>query len=235
MSLLAQSTPCSLPVSRPRPQQGQLRPRPQSMIELQSLSLPRPQPQPCTPTSRGTKRRRLEEDTEPDCSPTSPRKRSPLLGIKQQGQLEQEQELLQKRRRSSTLRLSLTKPSPSPLQRISSLPASPSSASKKLKTRSALQAIHVRALEHGLRVPICNTPLGVVSHAENIISPALPLMPVRPLKSLPAIPVSPRTSSRIPLSAVASVSVPSSPLLRPSRISRRNTISCVRPVPLLEI
>ncbi|KAJ2064781.1 hypothetical protein GGI17_000757 [Coemansia sp. S146] len=232
MSLLAQSTPCSLPVPRPRPQQGQLRPRPRSMIELQSLSLPRPQPQPCTPTSRGTKRPRLEEDTESDCSPTSPRKRSPSLGIKQQ---EQEHELLQKRRRSSTLRLSLTKPSPSPLQRISSLPASPSSASKKLKTRSALQAIHVRALEHGLRVPICNTPLGVVSHAENIISPALSLPPVRPLKSLPAISVSPRTSSRIPLSAVASVSVPSSPSLRPSRISRRNTISCVRPVPLLEI
>ncbi|KAJ1905490.1 hypothetical protein LPJ71_004533 [Coemansia sp. S17] len=233
MSLLAQSTPCSLPVPRPRPQQGQLRPRPQSMIELQSLSLPRPQP--CTPTSRGTKRRRLEEENEPDCSLTSPRKRSPSLGIKQQDQQEQEPELLQKRRRSSTLRLSLTKPPPSPLLRISSLPASPSSASKKLKTRSALQAIHVRALEHGLRVPICNTPLGVVSLAENIISPTRPMSLVRPLVSLPAMPVSPRTGSRTPLSAVASVSVPSSPALRPSRISRRNTISCDRPVPLLEI
>ncbi|KAJ2027266.1 hypothetical protein GGI03_008646 [Coemansia sp. RSA 2337] len=233
MSLLAQSTPCSLPVPRPRPQQGQLRPRPQSMIELQSLSLPRPQP--CTPTSRGTKRRRLEEENEPDCSLASPRKRSPSLGIKQQEQQEQEQELLQKRRRSSTLRLSLTKPPPSPLLRISSLPASPSSASKKLKTRSALQAIHVRALEHGLRVPICNTPLGVVSLAENIISPTRPVSLVRPLVSLPAMPVSPRTGSRTPLSAVASVSVPSSPALRPSRISRRNTISCDRPVPLLEI
>ncbi|KAJ2259229.1 hypothetical protein GGI13_000012 [Coemansia sp. RSA 455] len=233
MSLLSQSTPCSLPVPRPRPQQGQLRPRPQSMIELQSLSLPRPQP--CTPTSRGTKRRRLEEENEPDCSLTSPRKRPPSLGIKQQDPQEQEQELLQKRRRASTLRLSLTKPPPSPLLRISSLPASPSSASKKLKTRSALQAIHVRALEHGLRVPICNTPLGVASLAENIISPTRPVSLVRPLVSLPAMPVSPRTGSRTPLSAVASVSVPSSPALRPSRISRRNTISCDRPVPLLEI
>ncbi|KAJ2415730.1 hypothetical protein GGI10_001494 [Coemansia sp. RSA 2530] len=226
MPLLAQSTPCSPPVPRPRPQQGQPRPRPQSMIELQSLSLPRPQL--CALASRGTKRR-LDEDAEPD----SPRKRSPSLGLKLQPQ--EELDPLLKRRRSTTLRLSLTKPPPSPLQRTSSLPASPACAPKKLKTRSALQAIHVRALEHGLRVPICNTPLGVVSQAENIISPAQPLSTVRPLVSIPATSYSPRTISRIPLSATASASAPSSPTIRPTRISRRNTISCTRPVPLLEI
>ncbi|KAJ2491264.1 hypothetical protein IWW37_002431 [Coemansia sp. RSA 2050] len=215
---------------RLRPQQGQLRPRPQSMIELQSLSLPRPQL--CTPTSRGTKRR-LDEDTEPDGPPASPCKRALLVGIKSLSQ--QEQDPLQKRRRSATLRLSLTKPPPSPLQRTSSLPASPSCAPKKLKARSALQTIHVRALEHGLRVPISNTPLGVISQAENIISPALPLSAVRPLVSIPATSTSPRAGSRVPLSATVSASAPSSPAIRPVRITRRNTISCTRPVPLLEI
>ncbi|KAJ2822243.1 hypothetical protein GGI24_003999 [Coemansia furcata] len=232
MSLLAYSTPDSLPVPRSHPQQGQLRPRPQSMIELGSLSQLRPHLS--IPTSRGTKRR-LEEGAEPDCSPISSCKRPPPLEIKRQCQQEKEQEQPQTRSRSSTLRLSPTKPPQSPLQRIGGLPAPPTSASKKFKTRSALQAIHVRALEHGLRVPICNTPLGVVSHAENINSPILSMPPSRPLMSVPAIPISPRTSSRPPLSAVTSASVPSSPLLRPSRISRRNTLSSIMPVPLLEI
>ncbi|KAJ2644953.1 hypothetical protein GGF44_000297 [Coemansia sp. RSA 1694] len=234
MPLLAQSTLRSPPVPRPRPQQAQLRPRPRSMIELQSLSLPRPEP--CTPLSSGTKRRR-EENTEPDCSHLGSRKRSPSLGLKLQ-EKEQEKGQLQERRRASPLRLSPTKPPQSPLQRINSMPASPLSAPKKLKTRSALQAIHIRALEHGLRVPVCNTPLGVVSHAENSAISTLPLPPIRPRTALPVMTASPRTSSRPSLSEAspaASASVPSSPSLRPLRISRRNTIGCDRPVPLLEI
>ncbi|KAJ2743793.1 hypothetical protein GGI20_003465 [Coemansia sp. BCRC 34301] len=235
MSLLVESKHDSLAVPRPRPQkaqQAQPRPRPHSMIELQSLS--QPWLLPCTPVSSGTKRR-LEDDTESDCSQAGPRKRPPSLGIKQQ---ENEQGQLQKRRRATLLRLSPTKPLQSPLQRISSLPASPASVTKKLKTRSALQAIHIRALEHGLRVPICNTPLGVTSHAENINSPTLPMSPIRALTTLSSMPSSPRSGSQTLSSAVtraSSVSVPSSPSLRPSRISRRNTIGCARPVPLLEI
>ncbi|KAJ2903084.1 hypothetical protein GGI21_004471, partial [Coemansia aciculifera] len=128
------------------------------MVELHLLSLPRAQPKLCAPVSSGgTKRRREDEDAESDI----PQKKSLPLEVKQQ-------EPLLKRRRASILRLSPTKPLSTPLQSASSAPASPSSASKKLKARSALQAIHIRALEHGLRVPICNTPLGVVSNAENI-------------------------------------------------------------------
>ncbi|KAJ1952558.1 hypothetical protein EC988_003492 [Linderina pennispora] len=38
---------------------------------------------------------------------------------------------------------------------------------KKPKRRTPLQSIHIRALEHGWRVPVANTPLGVIGKDEN--------------------------------------------------------------------
>ncbi|KAJ1733174.1 hypothetical protein LPJ61_001689 [Coemansia biformis] len=70
----------------------------------------------------------------------------------------------------------------------------------KKRPRPPLQAINIRALEHGLRVPVCNTPLGTPNLAENIICSLPPL--ARPLTALPTTvsfprldrPASPTTS-----------------------------------------
>ncbi|KAJ2793154.1 hypothetical protein H4R21_006005, partial [Coemansia helicoidea] len=74
-------------------------------------------------------------------------------------------------------------------------------------------AINVRALEHGLRVPVCNTPLGTVSLAENIICtpPALD----RPRTARPAA-VAPR---RLDRTALPPASPPAEDA--PRRLTRR--------------
>ncbi|KAJ2675164.1 hypothetical protein IWW42_001310 [Coemansia sp. RSA 1085] len=86
--------------------------------------------------------------------------------------------------------------------------------SSKKKPRLALQAIHVRALEHGLRVPVCNTPLGIVDQAENITYS--PLMSV-PMTALPTA-----SFPRLDLLPQSSASVPPSP--RRKRLVRRNSM-----------
>ncbi|KAJ2724948.1 hypothetical protein GGI07_001610 [Coemansia sp. Benny D115] len=96
----------------------------------------------------------------------------------------------------------------------------------KKKSRPALQAIHIRALEHGLRVPVRNTPLGVRDQAENIIfSPAPMNLNDQPLMSAPAV-LTERVlrPSASGVSKRGSVSADSSPVV-PRRLNRRNTIS----------
>ncbi|KAJ2310000.1 hypothetical protein H4R23_000871 [Coemansia sp. Cherry 401B] len=110
-------------------------------------------------------------------------------------------------RRLSSLRLAPAK-SPSGSPRLSS----------KKKPRLALQTIHVRALEHGLRVPVCNTPLGIVDQAENIIH-----TPTRldfPMTALPTTASFPR----LDLLGRSDAASPPSPTRRPHR-ARRNSMS----------
>ncbi|KAJ1995733.1 hypothetical protein GGI25_000710 [Coemansia spiralis] len=169
-----------------------------------------PQPAICSPKLRP----RLQADTYSASTTTklpAPSKRSSSSLV------------TRKQRRTSLLRTAPTKP-PCSLPWVSQ-PALPSPSKKK--TRPPLQAIHVRALEHGLRVPVINTPLGTTDQAENIACtptilqrsvPVLPLLPVR--LSRPTTPTSPpKPSTR---------SAPQSPSRAP-RVSRRNSIACVRP------
>ncbi|KAJ1905489.1 hypothetical protein LPJ81_001907, partial [Coemansia sp. IMI 209127] len=89
--------------------------------------------------------------------------------------------VVRKQRRLSLLRPDPTKPSGS-LSLIAG-PCDNQSSPLKKKPRLPLQAIHIRALEHGLRVPVSNTPLGTVDSAENIVCQSD--MRSRPLTALP--------------------------------------------------
>ncbi|KAJ2665698.1 hypothetical protein IWW48_000149 [Coemansia sp. RSA 1200] len=172
----------------------------------------------CLPLACGSElKRKLTSQSSARCTPLPPassrRRESSAMARKQ--------------RHSPLLRLASAKPStcqPSASQTDESSP----SPSKKRK-RSPLQSIHIRALEHGLRVPISNTPLGTVDAAENIIREPEALS--RPSTSLP---LSPKHSSRPITPTIGSSkasgtrSAPQSPS-RPPRLSRRNSIACVRP------
>ncbi|KAJ2845002.1 hypothetical protein IWW36_004965 [Coemansia brasiliensis] len=131
-------------------------------------------------------------DTKNGTSPVPLKRSSSTLAIRQP-------------RRMSLLRLTPTK-SPCSSPRLNS----------KKKPRLALQAIHVRALEHGLRVPVCNTPLGIVDQAENIAySPAMSI----PMTALPTSASFPR----LDLLPQSTASVPPSPSRR-TRLVRRNSM-----------
>ncbi|KAJ2078529.1 hypothetical protein H4R24_004415 [Coemansia sp. RSA 988] len=122
---------------------------------------------------------------------------------------------IRQRRRMSLLRVTPMKmPCSSP--RLS-MPTSPSPSKKS--QRLPLQAIHIRALDHGLRVPVTNTPLGAVNQAENII--CVPVLPDQPLTALPTTISFPRL---VPLPAVSTPARSPQPLSRrPARLTRRNS------------
>ncbi|KAJ2455028.1 hypothetical protein EV183_001132 [Coemansia sp. RSA 2336] len=113
--------------------------------------------------------------------------------------------------------LAIRQPRRMPLLRLTptKTPCSSRLSSKK-KPRLALQAIHVRALEHGLRVPVCNTPLGIVDQAENIAYSPLVSVPMTALPTSASFP-------RLDLLAQSSASVPPSPSRR-KRLVRRNSM-----------
>ncbi|KAJ1770759.1 hypothetical protein IW140_001032 [Coemansia sp. RSA 1813] len=142
--------------------------------------------------------------------------------------------VVRRQRRLSLLRPAPTKPSAAlPLIAVCQSDQSPPS---KKKTRLPLQSIHIRALEHGLRVPVSNTPLGIVDSAENIACGSD--VPRRPLTALP---LSSRRTARPALTSRPATPISSSPAMptgtrsapqspsRPPRLSRRNSIACVRP------
>ncbi|KAJ2162312.1 hypothetical protein GGF46_000803 [Coemansia sp. RSA 552] len=121
-------------------------------------------------------------------------------------------------RRTSLLRLTPTKPSCS-LPRLSP-PNSPATPKKRL--RLPLQTIHIRALEHGLRVPVPTTPLGTVDQAENIA--CLPLRLNAPMTASPTTTAFPRLDlparpTRRAASATTSPATSPRPLRRPRRNS----------------
>ncbi|KAJ2384397.1 hypothetical protein GGI23_006938, partial [Coemansia sp. RSA 2559] len=134
--------------------------------------------------------------------------------------------VVRKQRRLSLLRPTPTKPSGS-LSLIAA-PSDNQSSPLKKKPRLPLQAIHIRALEHGLRVPVSNTPLGTFDSAENIVCQSD--MRSHPLTALP---LSSRRSTRpalasrpaTPTGPSGTRSAPQSPS-RPPRLSRRNSIAC---------
>ncbi|KAJ2357769.1 hypothetical protein GGF43_001258 [Coemansia sp. RSA 2618] len=126
--------------------------------------------------------------------------------------------------------------SPAPLKRSSSslairqqrrlsmlrlMPAKSPGGSPRLssnkKPRVALQSIHIRALEHGLRVPVCNTPLGVVGLDENIAyTPTQSDLPRTALPTTASFP-------RLDLLAQLDSAPPQSPTRRNQR-ARRNSM-----------
>ncbi|KAJ2514936.1 hypothetical protein H4217_005474 [Coemansia sp. RSA 1939] len=137
--------------------------------------------------------------------------------------------MARKQRHSPLLRLASAKPSTCQPSASQTDESSPSPSPSKKRKRSPLQSIHIRALEHGLRVPISNTPLGTVDAAENIIREPEALS--RPSTSLPLSPkhLSRPTTPTIGSSKASGIrSAPQSPS-RPPRLSRRNSIACVRP------
>ncbi|PIA18739.1 hypothetical protein COEREDRAFT_6445 [Coemansia reversa NRRL 1564] len=122
---------------------------------------------------------------------------------------------IRQRRRLSLLRLTPTKIACSS-PRLS-MPISPSPTKKG--QRLPLQAIHIRALEHGLRVPVTNTPLGTIGQAENII--CVPVLPDQPLTALPTTTSFPRL---VPLPTASRPAHSPQPLSRRrARLTRRNS------------
>ncbi|KAJ2389609.1 hypothetical protein GGI05_003449 [Coemansia sp. RSA 2603] len=119
-----------------------------------------------------------------------------------------------------------------PLRTAGSLPESPPSTKKK--SRLALQTIHIKALEHGLRIPVNNTPLGILDKAENIKYGSSSVLPVRPMSARPALVASTRRD-RDDLPAVRGTqSAPGTPA-RPKTLSRRNTTGSSRQSFVLEL
>ncbi|KAJ2009354.1 hypothetical protein GGI04_000521 [Coemansia thaxteri] len=232
MGLLVQSAPISLSVSRLQP----------------------------SITVCGIKRRFDEVESEDDdaakteispcCSSASSPKSARALGIKRQRRESPTRPSLPRSRTAPLQRVASPLPAPSDLTPPSSPtaktspPAAAAAAGKKLKTRTAMQAIHIRALEHGLRVPVSNTPLGIADLAENIIC-TLPSPAASPgrraLSALPAMAVPPRRINSGPSFSArprcATTTDQSSTAPRPIPMKRRNTISCIRAddVPLLDI
>ncbi|KAJ2638447.1 hypothetical protein GGF40_001636 [Coemansia sp. RSA 1286] len=169
-----------------------------------------------------------------------PRPRSPSLAAKDGEKASSPcvvQDQLTRRLSKSSPKLSSVKPTDKP---IVSVP------STKKKLRPALQTIHIKALEHGLRIPVNNTPLGILDKSENIIYGSLSNPLQRPMSARPAVSASTHqardtmTLARRPLapSSAASVrgsqSAPASPA-RPRKLDRRNTTGSARSKFILEI
>ncbi|KAJ2499006.1 hypothetical protein GGH96_003865 [Coemansia sp. RSA 1972] len=118
----------------------------------------------------------------------------------------------------SSSNLAIRQPRRLPSMRL--VPKSPCGSSRlssKKKPRLALQTIHTRALEHGLRVPICNTPLGTASQAENIVY--TPTRSVFPMTALPTTASFPR----LDLLGLPGATPPLTPARRTQRARRNST------------
>ncbi|KAJ2888851.1 hypothetical protein FB639_000351, partial [Coemansia asiatica] len=106
----------------------------------------------------------------------------------------------------------------------------------KKNPRPALQTIHIKALEHGLRIPVNSTPLGTLDKSENIIYGSLSSPSERSMSARPAVAIGTGAChardtmalARRPLASCSaagvrgSQSAPASPV-RPKKFVRRNT------------
>ncbi|KAI7825807.1 hypothetical protein BX661DRAFT_184204 [Kickxella alabastrina] len=116
------------------------------------------------------------------------------------------------------------------------------------RTCPALQTLHIKALEYGLRVPINNTPLGILDQAENIIynrmhRPMIARLSISQRSSRRRVITSPPVLSLLPIDIIADANLTSVPALstasiipvRPRRHSRRNSTGCLELTLLLEM
>ncbi|KAJ1891653.1 hypothetical protein LPJ66_006800 [Kickxella alabastrina] len=116
------------------------------------------------------------------------------------------------------------------------------------RSRPALQTLHIKALEYGLRVPVNNTPLGILDQAENIIYNRMHRPMAAPLSigqrsSRRRVITSPPALLLLPIDIITDANLTSVPALStasitpvcPRRHSRRNSTGCLESTLLLEM
>lgn len=145
--------------------------------------------------------------------------------------------VMRKQRRLSALRPTPIKAATTPALPLVRPLASPVTR-KKSKTRLPLQSIHIRAIEHGLRVPVTNTPLGAIDDkAENILCtpPTTPTL----TRSHSAPSASSMTVSLVtPRRMQPPHSAPASPVrisTNSNSLRRRNSIGCFKSTRTLKL
>ncbi|KAJ2783594.1 hypothetical protein GGI15_002530 [Coemansia interrupta] len=173
----------------------------------------------------------------PPSVPAKLRLRSPSLAPVLQRHPKHDDQPTRRRMPSPQKHTAKTESASVPLRTAGPLPESPPSTKKK--SRLALQTIHIKALEHGLRIPVNNTPLGILDKAENIKYVSSSGLPVRPMSARPALATGALRErdamSVASAGARGTQSAPGTPA-RPKALSRRNTTgSAARQSFVLEI
>ncbi|KAJ1723375.1 hypothetical protein LPJ53_002279 [Coemansia erecta] len=183
-----------------------------------------------------TKHSKHATENVPPSVPTNLRLRSPSLAPKLQEHPKLDSQPTRRRMSSPQKHTAKSGSANVPLRTAGSLPESPPSTKKK--SRLALQTIHIKALEHGLRIPVNNTPLGILDKAENIKYGPSSGLPVRPMSARPALATVSLRERNAPSVAPPGVrgtqSAPGTPA-RPKTLSRRNTTGSARQSFVLEL